>query len=105
MAGAVEEGGVAASAPRVLGVGAGIAGLALALALRARGLSPTLIERSPGASTEGAGLYLVGAATRILRELGLEGALLEQARVVRTQRLFDSRGAALARTDVEAFWG
>ena len=86
-------------------VGAGIAGLALAVALRQRGVSPTLIERAPRAATEGAGLYLVGAATRALRSLGLEASAREHGYVIRTQRLFDRAGGRLARTDVEAFWG
>jgi 2-polyprenyl-6-methoxyphenol hydroxylase-like FAD-dependent oxidoreductase len=85
-------------------VGAGIAGLSLALALRRRGLSAELIERSPAPTTDGAGLYLVGAATRALQALGLRDAVLDRGCVVRTQSLFDRAGSLLARTDVDAFW-
>jgi 2-polyprenyl-6-methoxyphenol hydroxylase-like FAD-dependent oxidoreductase len=89
---------------RILIVGAGIAGLSLALALRRRGLSAELIERSPAPTTDGAGLYLVGAATRALHALGLRDAALDRGCIVRTQSLFDRTGSLIARTDVDAFW-
>jgi salicylate hydroxylase len=49
---------------RIAIVGAGMAGLALALALRRRGLSPEVVERRDGWSEHGAGIYLVGNAVR-----------------------------------------
>lgn len=89
---------------RVLIVGAGIAGLSLGIALRRRGILATLVERASESSQEGAGLYLVGNATRALRALGLEDRLILAGRVIRTQGVFDQAGALLAEADVEAFW-
>jgi 2-polyprenyl-6-methoxyphenol hydroxylase-like FAD-dependent oxidoreductase len=56
-------------------VGGGMAGLALAIALRQQGRAPELIERARAWPTSGAGLYLVGNGTRALHALGLAEAL------------------------------
>ena len=53
---------------RILIVGAGIAGLALAHALRRRGSTPEVVERVSDWQPIGAGLYLPGNAVRALRE-------------------------------------
>ena len=57
---------------RILIVGAGIAGLALAHALHRRGSTPEVVERVSDWQPIGAGLYLPGNAVRALRELGIE---------------------------------
>jgi 2-polyprenyl-6-methoxyphenol hydroxylase-like FAD-dependent oxidoreductase len=89
---------------RVLVVGGGLAGLASAIALRERGLPPTVVERGGRESITGAGLYLVGAATRALATLGL-GHAVERAGVVsRTQTFHTHRGRLLAEIDAAAFW-
>jgi hypothetical protein len=58
---------------RILVVGAGLAGLSLARALRQAGLAPQVIEREPGWGVAGTGIYLPANGVRALRTLGLEG--------------------------------
>ena len=60
---------------RILIVGAGLAGLSLARALRQAGLAPQVIEREPGWGVAGTGMYLPANGVRALRTLGLEGAV------------------------------
>jgi 2-polyprenyl-6-methoxyphenol hydroxylase-like FAD-dependent oxidoreductase len=88
----------------VLIVGGGIAGLSLAIALRQRGIEPALIERARDWTADGAGLYLVGNATRALRALGLDESVLGAGRQIRTQTVFNQRGKPLAVSDVDTFW-
>jgi len=60
-------------------IGAGIGGLAAALALSRIGRQVTLVERRTGFTEVGAGLQLSPNATRILGDLGLGQALARQA--------------------------
>ena len=64
---------------RILVVGAGIAGLGAARALRQRGFAADVIEREPAWTHTGAGIYLLGNASRALHALGLESAVAERA--------------------------
>lgn len=64
---------------RIAIVGAGIAGLASALALSGRGHEIGLIERRTGFGETGAGIQLSPNATRILEALGLGAALARVA--------------------------
>jgi salicylate hydroxylase len=52
--------------------GAGIAGLAAAVALGRSGLAVEVVERAGGPDRGGAGLFLPGNATRALRRLGAD---------------------------------
>ena len=88
---------------RVMVVGAGLAGLATAWALRRRGVEVELVERRRAWGGEGSGLYLPANAVRALGTLGLSAAL-EQATPVRRQRLCDHRGHRLADIDVGTIW-
>ena len=54
---------------RILIVGAGLAGLSLARALRQAGLAPQVIEREPGRGVAGTGIYLPANGVRALRTL------------------------------------
>jgi salicylate hydroxylase len=67
-----------AASPSVIIVGAGIGGLTCALALQQRGLRPRIVEQSHALKEVGAGLQLSPNAMSVLRQLGLEAALLEK---------------------------
>jgi 2-polyprenyl-6-methoxyphenol hydroxylase-like FAD-dependent oxidoreductase len=89
---------------RIAIVGAGMAGLALALALRRRGLSPDVVERRDGWSEHGAGLYLVGNAVRALAAIGIPDPTARGGAPIRTQRFLTHRGKKLFEVDVERYW-
>jgi 2-polyprenyl-6-methoxyphenol hydroxylase-like FAD-dependent oxidoreductase len=89
---------------RVLIVGAGVAGLALAHALRQRSITAEVVERVSEWQPGGAGLYLPGNAGRALRELGVGPAVAGRANPIGRQRLLDHRGRLLAEIDVDRFW-
>jgi 2-polyprenyl-6-methoxyphenol hydroxylase-like FAD-dependent oxidoreductase len=89
---------------RILIVGGGIAGLALARALEQRGVTADLIERQPTRPNGGAGLYLPGNATRALDQLGLLPEVLERAFPIRRQRILDWRGKELNSVDTDTVW-
>ena len=89
---------------RVLIVGAGIAGLALARALRRCGVAADVVERLTEWPSGGAGLYLPGNAVRAIGSLGLGPALHEVANPIGRQRFLDHHGRLLAEIDVACFW-
>jgi 2-polyprenyl-6-methoxyphenol hydroxylase-like FAD-dependent oxidoreductase len=90
---------------RILIVGAGLAGLALARALRQAGLAPQVIEREAGWGVAGTGIYLPANGARALRTLGLEGAVAARGTRIPRQRLLDHRGHLLADIDLHQLWG
>lgn len=92
-------------ANRVLIVGAGLAGAALAVALRKQGLSPDIVERRAAWPEHGAGIYLVGNAVRALRSLGLEDQVAGLGAAIRTQTFRNRRGWKLAEVETESVWG
>jgi len=55
---------VSSQIKRILIVGAGMAGLTLAIALRRQGITPDIVERQPAWPVHGAGIYLLGNAMR-----------------------------------------
>jgi FAD-dependent urate hydroxylase len=90
---------------RILVVGAGIAGLGTARALRQRDLAADVVERERAWTHTGAGIYLPGNAARALRALGLEAAVAERGSLITHQRVCDHRGRLLADIDLAALWG
>jgi 2-polyprenyl-6-methoxyphenol hydroxylase-like FAD-dependent oxidoreductase len=89
---------------RVLIVGAGVAGLALARALYQRGITADVVERASDWQSTGAGLYLPGNAVRALDELGIGSAVSAVANPIGRQRFLDHRGHLLADIDVDRVW-
>ena len=90
---------------RILVVGAGLAGLALARALGRAGFAPELIEREAGWGDAGTGMYLPANGVRALGALGLEEAVAARAAPITRQRLLDHHGRLLAEIDLDGLWG
>lgn len=76
----------------ILIAGAGIGGLAAAIALARRGLASHVLERRPVFSEEGAGIQIGPNGTRILRDLGLAAALAPMAGVPDVLKIMDGVG-------------
>ena len=90
---------------RVLIVGAGLAGLALARALRQVGVTPEVVERQAGWRAGGTGIYLPANGVRALGTLGLREAVAAAGVRIRSQRLRTHRGRLLAEIDLADLWG
>ena len=73
-------------------VGAGIAGLTLALELARRGIASTILERASRLEEVGAGLQLSANALRVLWRLGLRDALNKVSTAAASVTLRDARG-------------
>jgi 2-polyprenyl-6-methoxyphenol hydroxylase-like FAD-dependent oxidoreductase len=89
----------------VLIVGGGIAGLATARALRARGIEARVLERAVSHAARGTGVYLPANAVRAIGELGLSAGLAERAHRISQQRFLDQRGRVLMEVDLNDVWG
>ena len=90
---------------RVLVVGAGLAGLALARALRQVGSDPEVIDRAAAWEVAGTGIYLPANGARALRALGLERTVADRGAEIGRQRVLDPRGRVLVDVDLHRFWG
>jgi salicylate hydroxylase len=64
---------------KIVIVGAGIAGLCLALVLRKHGLAARVVEKAPALTEIGAGIQISANGMRVLRWLGLEDEMRAQA--------------------------
>src|SRR5919112_446843 len=100
----VNPGGMAAMTLRILVVGAGIAGLAAARALRVAGFRPDIVEELPATTVPKAGIYLPGNASRALRRLGLDAGVRPFGDLIFRQLFSDARGRELFEVDVAALW-
>ena len=93
-----------ANAERILIVGAGIGGLAAAVALRRRGFAPDLLERSRDWRASGTGLGVLANGMRALHALGLDSAVEQAGTVMRHWKSCDSQGELLCDTDLDELW-
>src|SRR5262245_41741610 len=89
---------------RILIVGAGIGGLAMARAARQRGLTGEIVERAVDAESRASGIYLPGNGMAALRRLGLADQVSERGAVVERRRLYDDRGRRLIDFDEAGLW-
>jgi 2-polyprenyl-6-methoxyphenol hydroxylase-like FAD-dependent oxidoreductase len=89
---------------RILIVGGGIAGLAVARALARVGLDAEIVERADAWRVESAGIYLPGNGMAALGRLGLAEAVAAAGAVVEQRRFIDQRGRVLFTFDEAAFW-
>jgi 2-polyprenyl-6-methoxyphenol hydroxylase-like FAD-dependent oxidoreductase len=71
--------------PRILIVGAGIAGLTLAAGLARQGITPAIAEIADGLLTRGLGLFLTSNVFLALRRIGLDKAVIERGVVIEQQ--------------------
>ena len=89
---------------RVLIVGGGIAGLALAPMLARTGDEVEVVERERAWRPAGTGMYLPGNAARVLRAFGLEAQVASRAVEIARQRFYDHHGRLLCEVDVAELW-
>lgn len=88
---------------RVLIVGAGIAGTALARALRAKEIDAVLVEQAERWQ-DGSGIFLPGNGVRALERLGLAEELVPKGARIRYQRFWGPDGSLLGEADVDRLW-
>ncbi|MDQ4121466.1 MAG: FAD-dependent monooxygenase [Acidobacteriota bacterium] len=81
--------------PKILIVGAGIGGLATAIALRQAGFDTAIYENAPVLRGIGAGITLWSNATAVLEKLGLLEEAVSKSAVFKYGRLLNERGELL----------
>ena len=84
-------------------IGAGIGGLAAAVALRRIGFETLVLERAASIREVGAGLSLWSNAVNALRELGLESSVTASASVIERTLAQTPSGAFIARSEIATF--
>ena len=89
---------------RILVVGAGISGLAVARGLRVAGFRPDVVEELPATVVPGAGIFLPGNASRALRQLGLDAPLRPLGDLIFRQVFQNAAGDELFEVDLAALW-
>jgi len=90
---------------RVVVVGSGIAGLAMARALQGRDIPVTVLDRLAGPPDAGLAVNLPGNAVQALGALGLGEGLAGLGAPVRRREYRNARGRLLFAVDEDAFWG
>jgi len=86
---------------RALIIGAGIGGLATAVALRRVGIETLVIERANSIREVGAGLSIWSNAVNALRELGFDASVMASASVIDRNLVQTPKGLLIARTELE----
>ena len=90
---------------RILIVGGGIAGLTAAIAMRARGFQPELVERAPAWRAVGAGIVIQPNAMRLLKNLGVGGRIEASGAAIERFQYITREGDLPAEVDLREFWG
>jgi 2-polyprenyl-6-methoxyphenol hydroxylase-like FAD-dependent oxidoreductase len=88
---------------KVLIVGAGVGGLALAGRLITAGADVEVVEKSRAFGI-GTGIYLPGNAVRAMADLGIADEVTAAGRINQRRRYLSSDGKSLFEVDVEDFW-
>jgi 2-polyprenyl-6-methoxyphenol hydroxylase-like FAD-dependent oxidoreductase len=89
---------------QVVIIGAGIAGLALARALRQRDIAAVVLDRLPGPPRTGLALNLPGNAVHALGLVGVGTGLAGLGEPVRRREYRNAKDRLLFAVDEEAFW-
>ncbi|MFJ5537583.1 FAD-dependent monooxygenase [Vreelandella titanicae] len=87
---------------RIAIVGAGVAGMALAILAKKQGCQVTLYERDSKVSSIGAGVTLWPNAIFVLQQMGLEKEIKRAGGTPRYMRQFDQYGVQQGEFDIEA---
>jgi 2-polyprenyl-6-methoxyphenol hydroxylase-like FAD-dependent oxidoreductase len=90
---------------RVIVVGAGIAGLSAAIALRKRGNEAVVLERAPIVEVVGAGITLFANAMRALDRLGVRDAVAARGAAATRSAILTSDGRELTRVPSDLLEG
>jgi len=90
---------MAANVRQIIVIGAGIGGLAAALALQRRGFRVAVYERAPEIREIGAGVVIAPNARRALRDLGVDAALEALSCAVSVLHTCDYRTGEIVRTN------
>src|SRR4051794_18602061 len=85
---------------RAVVVGAGIGGLAAAIALRRIGIETVNLERAPAVREGGAGLSIWSNAVNALRQLGVEARVMLSASVIERTLTCTPAGRSIAETKI-----
>ena len=80
-------------------IGAGIAGLTTAIALRQIGLQVTIFEAAPVIKPLGAGLALAANAVKAFQKLGIAEPIIEAGRLLDAFVIQDQQGRTITRTN------
>jgi hypothetical protein len=87
---------------RAVIIGAGIGGLAAAVALRRIGIEPLVIEHAACIREVGAGLSIWSNAVNALRELDLEARVMASASVIERNLVQTPAGSLIAQNELSA---
>ncbi|MFB4393990.1 MULTISPECIES: FAD-dependent monooxygenase [unclassified Pseudomonas] len=90
---------------RIIIVGAGITGSAMARALGAKGIEHVVVEKRTVAADDGLAINLPGNAIAALDRLGLAEEVMRLGTPVRRREYRTGSGRLLFQVDEDAFWG